>query len=146
MPEENLDGIPDVKGLDQVVKDLETEGKTKEKEVVTEDGELDLAQFGNDPQKLLKGYKHIQAGFTRLSQENKALKEQLAAKPVKDDAPMPPITNDDVSNQKAFDETLIEDPEKAMRTTRMSFRNAFHMFKCFRRIRNSASMPVMQRA
>lgn len=113
MADEKLNGIPDVEGLDQVVNELEAKkDEPKDDELkIDENGEIDLAQFKN-PKDLLKGYKHIQAGFTRLSQENKALKEQIETS---NNEPTPPvIDNVPGGDGGSFDESLIQDPEAAI--------------------------------
>src|SRR5512139_2440326 len=80
---DDIKGLPDV-DLTAIVSDLEKTHQEEQPQQQTQtqvqpqqDQELDLAQFKN-PKDLLKGYKEIQAYTTRVSQENKTMKEQLA--------------------------------------------------------------------
>ena len=75
---DNVDAA--LKGLDLsgVVKDLkDNEPAQKVEPQAVSNEPLDLGQFKN-PKDLLKSYKEIQAAFTRVTQENKSAKEQLA--------------------------------------------------------------------
>lgn len=71
-------GLPDV-DLSGVIKDIEKTASTVQREVPKPEGQpLDLGQF-KSPEEVLKGYKEVQAFATKVSQENKALKEQQQA-------------------------------------------------------------------
>ena len=82
MPDENeIKGIPDV-DLTSIMGELEKnvqpqEEKPPEQQAPVVEKELDLAQF-KTPKDLLKGYKEVQAAFTKMSQENKKYKEMEA--------------------------------------------------------------------
>ena len=75
----------------------------------------DLAQFKN-PKDLLKSYKEIQSFTTKVSQENKTLKEQLAqineALELQRLQAIPQAIP--TAGQKKFDEQFIENPEQAV--------------------------------
>lgn len=75
--------------------------------------EIDLAQFKN-PKDLLKGYKEVQGAFTRTSQENKALKDQLSQ--INERLEMSALQQPLPVQQQArsFDEMFVENPEKAI--------------------------------
>lgn len=77
----------------------------------------DLAQFKN-PKDLLKSYKEIQSFTTKVSQENKTLKDQLAqmqeALEIQRLQAMPP---GQPPQPKKFDEQFIENPEAAITQT-----------------------------
>jgi hypothetical protein len=85
--------------------------------------ELNLEQFKN-PKDILKSYKEIQGFTTRVSQENKALKEQLAQLQENMDLMkfrQPVIQPQQQSPQqhphgKGFDEMFIENPQAAVAT------------------------------
>ncbi len=121
------DDLPNVEGLAEfVAQDPEFQDKgAEEKEVEPEKmveavpvekdkpERNELGQF-KSKEELLKGYKEIQGFSTKVSQENKLLKEQIAqfqeylemqklqtVKPVQ-------------QPEKKFDEQFIEDPEKAV--------------------------------
>jgi hypothetical protein len=71
--EDEINALPNT-DLGNVLDDLK---KTGEPQKTEQQEELDLAQFKN-PRDLLKSYKEIQAAFTRVSQENKGLKQTQA--------------------------------------------------------------------
>lgn len=73
---DELKGIPNVEGLEQLVQSTMEQPKSEEKPVVKETENFDLGQFKN-PKDLLKSYKEIQGYTTKTSQENKELREQL---------------------------------------------------------------------
>lgn len=88
---EDLSGIPDV-DLTPVLKDLEAQqmqdksqtdiqaakpDDTKQTDTQDKQDDLDLGQFKNTKD-LLKSYKEIQGWATRISQENKAYKDEIA--------------------------------------------------------------------
>jgi len=88
-----------------------------------EEKELDLGQF-KTPEDLLKSYKEIQAAFTKVSQENKALKEkgddpervaQLEAElnQMREEAEMLRLQSAPQNTQqsRSFDESWMESPE-----------------------------------
>jgi len=83
MAEEKIEGLPDV-DLSAIVADLESnKDKDKKPEVKDEGKPQDWGQFKNrdgslNQEGLLKSYKEIQAAFTRVSQDNKTTREQLA--------------------------------------------------------------------
>jgi len=126
MPE-STDGLPDIAGLaDFVAANTDIQDKGTPEPIVEpqaaaaapadpEKPEItDLAQF-KTPKDMLKSYKEIQSFTTKVSQENKALKEQLAQMQEfleiqkLQSAPQPTP-----AQQKKFDEQFIEDPEKAV--------------------------------
>ena len=124
MADKDINGLPDV-DLGPIIKDLETQ-KDKEPEKPKEtETELDLGQFRN-PKDMLKSYKEIQGAFTKVSQENKALKEaaekaqqlehELAAlREQQELARYQPQQPQQFSQQKKFDDLWMEDPENALR-------------------------------
>jgi len=123
----DLEGIPNV-DLTPIINDLQNRGVTEKTESKPEHKtesqhqgaehqdkeELDLGQFKN-PKDLLKSYKEIQAAFTRMSQENKLNKQQLAemkeamelAKAAAEQPRYQPP-------QRKFDEAFVENPEAAI--------------------------------
>lgn len=120
---DDINGLPDV-DLDKVVADLESQNQDKEPETsAQEPKELDLGQFRN-PKDLLKSYKEVQGAFTRVTQENKTLKQQMEeAQALKEElarlkeqqelstyqAPVAPTSN------KSFDDVWMENPEDAIK-------------------------------
>lgn len=125
MDKQDVQGIPDVQGLDALVSETQestpTQNQPEVKETKTEQSvqtpteELDLAQFKN-PKELLKGYKEIQGTFTRTSQENKTLKEQLAQmneqiELMRMSQTRPPVQQ---PQQKDFDQMFLENPQAAV--------------------------------
>jgi hypothetical protein len=126
----DVQGLPNVEGLAQLIAQDEPEKvatpvQTQETIPVTEQQtpqaeEFDLAQF-KTPEELLKGYKNVQGAFTRTSQENKALKEQIdqiqaqqreymELMRLSQMAPQQPQQ----APQKDFEQLFIEDPKKAV--------------------------------
>ncbi len=108
----NSDGQQD-KGNGQVAANVDSPDKPDQK--AEPDKDLDLAQFKN-PKDLLKSYKEIQSFTTRVSQENKALKDQLSQlqeaiemQRLQQAQPMAPQ-----AAGKKFDEQFIENPEMAV--------------------------------
>ena len=83
MAEEKIEGLPDV-DLSAIVADLESNQDKDQKPEVKDEGKpQDWGQFKNrdgslNQEGLLKSYKEIQAAFTRVSQDNKTTREQLA--------------------------------------------------------------------
>jgi len=73
MSDKELEGLPQVDLL-PVLDQLR--GDELKKEPKTSEEELDLGQFKN-PKDVLRSYKEIQGAFTRVTQENKTLKEKL---------------------------------------------------------------------
>lgn len=88
---ESTAGLPDVQGLEQLLgqdkgqtapESTDTKAATNEPSKVaptepqSQEGQPNLAQF-KTPEALLASYKELQGTFTKTSQENKALKEQL---------------------------------------------------------------------
>jgi hypothetical protein len=123
---DDVQGIPDVAGLQAFIQaDIQENEptppvQTEQEPVVQTQGtvEFDLGQFKN-PKDLLKSYKEIQGVFTRTTQENKALKEQMTQLQAEFNermelfqlsqprpAPQP--------QQKDFDQQFIENPQKAV--------------------------------
>jgi hypothetical protein len=129
MPED-VQGLPDVQGLQNLVSDeatpTQTKSETQTTKTTTEQQtqtpnkeELDLAQFGNDPMKLLKGYKEVQGAFTRTSQENKTLKEQLnQLNEQMELIRLSQMRQQPVQQvpQQDFDQQFINNPQKAIET------------------------------
>lgn len=132
---EDVQGIPNVQGLEVLVQDdpgqSQPQSATQNNVVVDNKQnvnnepakqtptreELDLAQFGNDPQKLLKSYKEIQGAFTKTSQENKTLKEQMAQ--VAEQMELIRLSQmrtpaQPQQQQKDFDQMFLENPQKAV--------------------------------
>jgi len=107
------DNIPDV-DLSSIKEELEA----------TEPEKTDLGQFKSEAD-LLKGYKEIQAAFTRVSQENKALKEQGGSsdkiaelesqlQQMREEAEMLKFqaqASPNIQGSKSFDESWMESPE-----------------------------------
>lgn len=85
--------------------------------------EADLGQF-KTAEDLLKSYKEIQGAFTKVSQENKTLKEtadpqQVAAlqaeiESLKEQQELSQFQGGQPAGQKSFDESWMEDPEKTI--------------------------------
>lgn len=128
---EDVQGIPDVQGLEDFVASeiqdkspdpvvQQPEVKEPEQQTPTEE-QFDLAQF-KTPKDLLKGYKEVQGAFTRTTQENKALKEQMQQmeqavqeqmelmrlSQMRPQPQAPPVED--------FDQQFIADPRKAVET------------------------------
>lgn len=127
MPE-STDGLPNVEGLAQFVannSDVQADKGTPEPIVEQQaaaaapaDPEkpeiTDLAQF-KTPKDMLKSYKEIQSFTTKVSQENKALKEQLQQmQEFLEIQKLQSVPQPTPAQQKKFDEQFIEDPEKAV--------------------------------
>jgi hypothetical protein len=128
MPE-STDGLPAIEGLAAFVAantDAEPDKGTPEPIVEPDkkvdgppaepgkDPITDLAQF-KTPKDMLKSYKEIQSFTTKVSQENKALKEQLAQMQESLEIQRLQATPQPTAQQqKKFDEQFIEDPEKAV--------------------------------
>lgn len=87
---------------------------------VTDD--LDWGQFKN-PKDLLKSYKEIQGFTTRVSQENKQLKDEMQR--LKEDAEIRQYQTPPVAPQgnKTFEELFIENPEQAITVKAMEIAN-----------------------
>lgn len=73
---DDMKGLPDV-DLSPIIKDIEkTASESQPQQVKEPEGKpQDLAQF-KSPEELLRGYKELQAYATKVSQENKAIREQ----------------------------------------------------------------------
>ncbi len=125
MPED-VQGIPDVQGLEVLVSDNKESTPTQLKQEIKVDNkteqsnqtpkeELDLAQF-KTPEELLKGYKEVQGAFTRTSQDNKTLKEQLAQMNEQIELMRMSQTRPQPvqSQQKDFDQMFLENPQAAV--------------------------------
>lgn len=130
---QDLSGIPDVPGLaDFVQGNLQDKSapapekvqETQQQAPVTE--ELDLGQF-KTPKDMLKSYKEIQGYTTRVSQENKTLKQQQEQKDMeiaklKEAIEMAQLQYQQPSYQqpgpqqpqKTFDDMFIQNPEQAI--------------------------------
>lgn len=118
---EDLKGIPDVEGLAAFM-DQEKAPQVEKAEVKAEpkeqpQGEVTLGQF-KTPEDLLKSYKEIQGYTTRVSQENKTLKEQMEQ--IKSQMEMlsyqTPVQQPRPQSQ-SWDDTFINKPEEAVRVT-----------------------------
>jgi len=122
MPE-SINGLPDVSGLEQFVassvqdKGADAAPQPQEQPQETQaqqPEELNLEQF-KTPKDLLKGYKEVQGAFTRTTQENKTLKEQLAQ--IQEQIQLmnyaPPQYQQPPQIQD-FDSQFIQDPQKAI--------------------------------
>ena len=116
---DDISGLPDV-DLSGVVSDLESQHQDKEPAATkAPDTELDLGQFKN-PKDLLKSYKEIQGAFTRVTQENKATKEELAAlraeaAALKEQQELARYSNpSSQGTPKKFDDAWMDDPEQAI--------------------------------
>jgi hypothetical protein len=104
--------------LNAVAKDIQGQ---QEKEPVAEPKvepkaepqELDLGQFKN-PKDLLKSYKEIQAAFTRVTQENKLTKNQIAELQEQVELARAAANRPPQEPQKRFDEAFVENPEAAI--------------------------------
>ena len=105
---DDISGIPDV--------DLSNVDLTQ-----PDDKQEDLAQFKTQ-QDLLKSYKEIQAAFTRVSQENKQLKEQGGnpneiaelqeqLNSLREEAELMRLQPQQPSVSKSFDDSWMESPE-----------------------------------
>lgn len=121
MSEENINDLPDVDraALTAMVDQREDKGQDAMPEVqeptTTTDGEpdFDLAQFKN-PKDLLKSYKEIQGVFTKASQENKTLKEQLASLNERLELASLQAAPTVTHQTKSFDEMFVENPQQAI--------------------------------
>lgn len=126
MDKQDVQGIPDVQGLEALVSDNQESTPTQQKQEVqvenkteqsnqTPKEELNLAQFKN-PEELLKGYKEVQGAFTRTSQDNKTLKEQLAQMNEQIELMRMSQTRQPVQQpqQKDFDQQFLENPQAAV--------------------------------
>lgn len=118
MADDDINALPNV-DLGPVLDDLKKTQETEQPERKEEPGDFDLGQFKN-PRDLLKSYKEIQAAFTRVSQDNKslkqtqqelaAMKEELELSRLKASAP-PPIQrqpNYQQNNYQTADDIPIE--------------------------------------
>ena len=135
MPE-GIEGLPNVEGLTEFVADDQTSDKgtpapqteqTQHEEqpqanqtpqATAGPEELNLEQFKN-PKDILKSYKEIQGFTTRVAQENKQLKEQLASiqenmELMRLQQPPPVAQQRPQAQQKDFDSLFIENPQQAV--------------------------------
>lgn len=98
--------------LDKTIKDTNTQNK--DQIVDSDTGDVDLGSF-KGTKELMQGYKEIQGAFTRTTQENKALKEKLAAlesdKDLSDQASFVPDTSPASSSGAAGDDFDPYDPK-----------------------------------
>jgi len=120
----DIDGLPDV-DLGPIISDLENQSQDKEPNEPTGDlgKELDLGQFKN-PKDMLKSYKEIQGAFTKVSQENKSLKQQaeearllkeeLARLKEQQDLAQFQPTQPQTAQKQNFDDIWMENPENAI--------------------------------
>jgi len=107
----NLDLSAAVKDIqEQQEKEPVTETKAESK---AEPQELDLGQFKN-PKDLLKSYKEIQAAFTRVTQENKLTKNQIAELQEQVELARAAANRPPQEPQRRFDEAFVENPEAAI--------------------------------
>jgi hypothetical protein len=77
MPADELKGLPDV-DLGPVLDDLKAQQQEPPVKPQVEPPKQDLGQY-KSPEEVLKAYKEIQGFATKVSQENKALKEQYSS-------------------------------------------------------------------
>jgi hypothetical protein len=136
---EDVQGLPDVAGLEALVSADDIPGSNQAPSKQAELGkqeiaqkpeqtqaqtpaatadkeEFDLAQFKN-PKELLKGYKEVQGAFTRTTQENKALKDEIAQ--IKEQMELMQFSRQPQQQaipqqQKDFDQMFIENPQAAV--------------------------------
>ena len=134
MAADDVNGLPDVKGLESFLANSQDKGAAA---AVKSGGEpnkqddpnkqnppakaddLDLGQFKN-PKDLLKAYKEIQGFSTRVAQERKQMEDQIAQMKeqmelMKLNATPPPVYQQSRLPQgKDFDSTFIENPQAAI--------------------------------
>lgn len=128
---DDVQGLPDVQGLGAFVQATMTQDKAPESvpqqtaaappadppqqqdttapQTPPNADELDLGQFKNTKD-LLKSYKEIQGFVTRVSQENKELKDRFDLMQLQQQAVPPPPQQP----QKSFDELFIQNPQAAI--------------------------------
>jgi len=116
---DGTNGLPDV-DLTPILDDLQAQDKDRQTEIKTTDKgtepdkEMDLAQFKNTKD-LLKSYKEIQGYTTRVSQENKGLKDELAGLKEQIELSRPASqTYQPPQSNKSFDESFLENAEGAV--------------------------------
>ena len=75
---DDMKGIPDV-DLSPIIDDLEKDSTQREPQQQQQQPQQQRNEFGQfkSPEEVLKGYKEVQSFATKVSQENKALKEQM---------------------------------------------------------------------
>jgi len=111
---DDISGLPDV-DLGAVVADLKNQDNDQEPTETKEKPRNELGQFKSQ-EDLLKGYKEVQGFSTKVSQENKLLKEQLAALKEQQEAAIYQAPQPQPQQSKSFDEEWMEDPQKAIAT------------------------------
>lgn len=128
---EQVNGLPEVEGLADFVKadtDLTQDKAQDNTEVQEKDSQVDDAaapatdnaddiDWGNfkNPKDLLKSYKEIQGFTTRVSQENKQLKEEMQR--IREERELANIASKAPAPQmdsKSFEELFLENPEQAI--------------------------------
>lgn len=117
---DELKGIPDVQGLEQFVQDSQEQPGAESKEAPPaaekQEEKADLGQF-KTPEALYKSYKEIQGYTTKVSQENKALKDQLSEMQEQirliglQNQYQPPVQQ---TQTQDFDTQFINDPKRAI--------------------------------
>jgi hypothetical protein len=113
MPDEIKDALSNL-DLSAVTQELEVkQDKEPVKEETKSTEEYDLGQFKN-PKDLLKSYKEIQAAFTRVTQENKSTKAQIAELKDQVELSRAAVSRQPQEPQKRFDEAFVENPEAAI--------------------------------
>lgn len=128
---EQVNGLPVIEGLADFVKsdpEINQDKAQDNNEVQAQDSQVEAApvttqdnaediDWGNfkNPKDLLKSYKEIQGFTTRVSQENKQLKEEVQRireerelAQLASQAPAPQM------NSKSFEELFLENPEQAI--------------------------------
>lgn len=129
MDQDQVSGLPNVQGLEQLdgVSEMVTDKVQPEvtqqvpqnvAKAEAETDEIGLEQFKN-PKDLLKSYKEIQGFVTRMAQENKALKDNLAKIQEQQELmrfqQMPQQNPRTAAQpQKDFDSMFIENPQMAV--------------------------------
>lgn len=120
------DGLPKVAGLERVFQDDPAQDKGRQ---VAQSADEQIqapvvdGQAGNDdelppefknPKEMLKSYKEIQGFTTRISQENKQLKDELQR--LKEDAEIRQYqtARQPQAQAKSWDEIFMDNPEKAI--------------------------------
>lgn len=122
---DDISGIPDV-DLSGVKQEIEEEQHREQ------DAQPGLAQF-KDAESVLQAYKEIQGAFTRVSQENKALKEQIGKgggdsekvaqleaqlNAMREEAELMRLQSQpsaqNTRQNRSFDESWMESPEKTI--------------------------------
>lgn len=126
---EETNGLPLVEGLADFVQansdtqdkdpvtdetqNLDEQGNTNTAPIEENADDVDWGQFKN-PKNLLKSYKEIQGFTTRVSQENKQLKEELER--IREEKEIARLSTQPIQQTggKTFEELFIENPEQAI--------------------------------